>query len=117
MLVDESAELKFQRELERKVFENRFQLSLQNNEHRNRVQLAQLAQEHALALVEKRSKKMKTIEHVLIKEGMGNQPKDEEELVRIVLNRYLQDHIICSDTNFKSLTGILSRQRECMMTF
>jgi len=117
MLVDESEEFKFQRELERKVFENRFQLSLQNNEHRNRVQLAQLAQEHALALVDTRSKKMKTIEHVLIKAGMGNQPKDEEELVRIVLNRYPEDHTICSDSNIKFLVGILSRQQECMMTF
>jgi len=87
------------------------------NEHRNRVQLAQLAQEHALALVETRSKKMKTIEHVLIKEGMGNQPKDQEELVRIVLNRYPEDHTICSDSNIKFLVGILSRQQECMMPF
>jgi len=83
MLIDESEELKFQRELERKELENRLQLSLQNNEHRNRVQLAPFAQEHALALVEKRAKKMKTNEHVLFKEGMGNQPKAEEELVRI----------------------------------
>jgi len=74
------------------------------------VQLAQLAQKHALALVETRSKQMKTIEHVLIKEGMGNQPKDEEELVRIVLNRYPQDHTISSDSNFNFLAGILSRQ-------
>jgi len=74
------------------------------------MQLAHLAQEHALALVEKRAQKLKSNEHVLIKEGMGNQPKDEEELVRIVLNRYPQDHTISSDSNFNFLAGILSRQ-------
>jgi hypothetical protein len=117
MLIDESEEFKFQRELERKVFENRFQLSLQNNEHRNRLQLAHLAQEHALALVEKRAKKMKSTEHVLIKEGMGIQPKDEEELVRIVLYRYPRDHITSSDSNIKFLVGMLSRQRQWVMKF
>jgi len=93
MLIDESEELKYQRELETKVLEHRFQLSLQDKEHRNRVQLATLQQEHALALVVKRAKKLKSNEHVLIKEGMGIQPKDVEELVRIVLHRYTNLHL------------------------
>jgi len=88
MLIDGSEELKYQRELETKVLDHRFQLSLQDKEHHNRVQLATLQHENALALVAKRAKKLKSNEHVLIKEGMGKQPKDVEGLVRIVLDRY-----------------------------